>query len=347
MSREQRQMRLLQVMAGGANGGAERFFEDLVGAFARTGVDQACAIRGYPERMATLARAECQLINLPFSGPLDIFTPWKLNNFAKTWRPQVVLGWMNRACCALPKGPWVNVGRLGGYYNLKYYRRCDHLICNTPDIRKHAIREGWSADRAHYIPNFYSTTSGLAADRVALQTPQDAKVLLILARLEVAKGIDVAIRALALVPETILWIAGSGRMLGDLQALAVSCGVQDRIRFLGWRNDRASLLRSADICLIPSRQEPFGNVVLNAWAHEVPLIAAASQGPSFLIRREEDGLLVPIDDPPALAAAIQRILDNPNLANSLATHGKARVAAEFSEIEVVHLYQELFDKISL
>jgi glycosyltransferase involved in cell wall biosynthesis len=333
-------------MAGSANGGAERFFEDLAGAFARTEIDQACAIRGYPQRQQALAAAECEILDLPFAGPLDVLTPWKLRRFAKAWHPQVVLGWMNRACRVLPKGPWINVGRLGGYYNLKYYRRCDALICNTPDIREHVIREGWPADRAHYIPNFCAVDPAPAADRAALQTPQTAKVLLILARLEAVKGIDVAIRALASIPDGFLWVAGSGALETDLKALAMECGVQDRVRFLGWRNDRSSLLKSADVCLVPSRYEPFGNVVLNAWAHKVPLIAAASQGPSFLIRDGEDGLLVPTDDPSALAAAAIRLLNTPDLAASLVTEGESRVVNEFSENEVVRRYRELFQNLS-
>jgi glycosyltransferase involved in cell wall biosynthesis len=339
-------MRILQVMAGGTKGGAERFFEDLVGAMARAGLDQYCAIRGHPERATVLAETGCPVSTLPFAGPLDPLTPWKLGRLARKWRPQVILGWMNRGCCALPKGPWVNVGRLGGYYNLKYYRRCDHLICNTPDIREYVVSEGWPTDRAHYIPNFYKATSSAPVDRATLRTPQDAKVLLILARLQTVKGIDVALRALPSIPGVILWVAGSGPLEGELQALAAECGVQDRIRFLGWRDDRSSLLNSADVCLVPSRYEPFGNVVLNAWAHGVPVVAAASQGPRFLIRGGEDGLLVPVDDPSSLAEAVMQVLERRDLADSLVKQGRLRAAGEFSEVEVLHRYGELLQNLS-
>lgn len=339
-------MRILQVMAGGANGGAERFFEDLVGAMGRAGFEQSCAIRGYPRRAAVLREIGCTPLALPFAGPLDFITPWKLRRLARSWRPQVVLGWMNRACRVLPKGPWVNVGRLGGYYNLKYYRRCDHLICNTPEIREYVVREGWPTRRAHHIPNFCTVTPGANIDRSTLQTPQNAKVLLVLARLQAVKGIDVALRALPLIPDAYLWVAGNGPLERQLKSLAVECGVQDRVRFLGWRDDRSDLLQSADVCLVPSRFEPFGNVVLNAWEHEVPLVAAASQGPKYLVRNSEDGLLVPVDDPTALADAVNQILANSDLAASLVQQGKNRVAGEFSEAEIVRRYNELFLDLS-
>ena len=76
------------------------------------------------------------------------------------------------------------------------------------------------------------------------------------------------------------------------------------MRFLGWRTDRGALLRAADICVLPSRWEPFGTVMLEAWAAGTPLVAAASQGPAALIEDGGNGLLVPVDDVAALAAAV-------------------------------------------
>jgi len=179
-----------------------------------------------------------------------------------------------------------------------------------------------------------------------LQTPQNAKVLLILARLHGVKGVDVALRALPSIRDAFLWVAGNGPLENELKALAVERGVQDRVRFLGWRDDRSSLLRSADVCLVPSRYEPFGNVVLNAWAHEVPLVAAASQGPKYLLKNGDDGLLIPVDDSDALAGAVNQILGDSEFAGSLARQGKRRAARDFSEAEVVRQYCELFQELT-
>lgn len=338
-------MRVLQVMASGVHGGAEVFYEDLVQALARAGVAQSCVIRPYPQRAAILQAAGCPVRMLPFGPPFDLITPWKLARFAAAEKPDVVLGWMNRACRILPKGSWVNVGRLGGYYNLKYYRRCAHLICNTPDIAAYVVRAGFAAARVHYIPNFCPVAPGSAADRAALETPAGAKVLLILARLHEAKGIDTALGALKDIPDAILWIAGEGPRESQLKGLAADLGVKDRVRFLGWRDDRSALLRAADVCLVPSRFEPFGNVVVNAWAHDVPVVACASQGPDFLIEDGANGLKVPIDDTPALAAAVRGLLADASLAGKLVAGGRARVAAAFSEAAVVGRYREVLASV--
>lgn len=333
-------------MASGLHGGAEVFYEDLVQALARRSVDQACVIRPYPMRAALLSAAGCRVSTMVFGGPLDLVTPWKLRRLAAIENPDVILGWMNRACRILPKGPWVNVGRLGGYYNLKYYRRCAHLICNTPDIAAYVVREGRPSDQVHYIPNFCPVDAAAPIDRAALNTPPDAKVLLILARLHEAKGIDVALRALPSVPEAVLWIAGDGPLDSRLKDLATDLGVAARVRFLGWRDDRSALLRAADVCLVPSRHEPFGNVVVNAWAYNVPVVAAASQGPGFLINDGVDGLKVPVDDAAALAAAINGILRDPGLRERLVQGGQGRVVQEFSEAAVVTRYRQVLETVT-
>lgn len=338
-------MRLLQVLAGGLHGGAERFYEDLVIGLAKADVDQACAIRPFPLRAARLSAAGCRVTQLMFGGFFDVVTRARLAKLAKLESPDVILGWMNRACQILPEGPWVNVGRLGGYYGLKYYRRCHHLVCNTPDIAHYVVGEGWPANRTSYIPNFTPVEDGLPVDRAAADTPAGAKVLLILARLHKVKGVDVAIRALSSIPGAILWIAGDGLLEGSLRRLADDVGVTDRVRFLGWRDDRSALLKAADVCLVPSRYEPFGNVVVNAWAHGVPLVAAASQGPSFLVRDGEDGLKVPVDDAAALASAVNTLLHDAALAAKLRTNGFERIRREFSEEAVVRQYLELLSTV--
>jgi glycosyltransferase involved in cell wall biosynthesis len=127
-----------------------------------------------------------------------------------------------------------------------------------------------------------------------------------------------------------------------LKGMAAALGVESRVRFLGWRTDASALYRAADVCVFPSRYEPLGNVVIQAWAHGLPVVAAESQGPKALINDGADGLLTPVDDPDALAASVRRVLDEPMLRNQLALAGESRVEAEFSETAVVAAWKALF-----
>jgi glycosyltransferase involved in cell wall biosynthesis len=151
---------------------------------------------------------------------------------------------------------------------------------------------------------------------------------------------------LAQIPGAVLWIAGEGGLLTELQAQSRVQGVLDRVRFLGWRADRAALLRASDVCLVPSRREPFGNVVVNAWAHGTPLVACRSEGPGALIADGEDGLLTAVDDAPGLARAAQRILADESLARRLIAGGRRKAQETYSETAVVARYLEVFCAIT-
>ena len=153
------------------------------------------------------------------------------------------------------------------------------------------------------------------------------------------------LHALAAVPEAVLWLAGSGPLEAELGALAARLGIAPRVRFLGWRTDVAALLAAADVLVCPSRHEPLGNVVIEAWAHRRPVIATASQGPAAVIRDGENGLLVPIGDADALASAIARMIAAPDFAAGLAEAGRTAFEAKFSEAVVVPLYLGFFDSI--
>ena len=339
-------MRLLQAMAGARHGGAEAFFVRLALSLQRAGEEQRVLIRRDAERAATLRRGGIEPLELCFGGFFDLATRRHFRRAIAEFRPHVVLTWMNRATRLCPRGDFVHVARLGGYYDLKYYRRCDHLIGNTRDIVAYLLRQGWPQARAHYLPNFVAAEKAAPVARVSLDTPQDAPLALALGRLHVNKGFDVLLEALARVPRLHLWLAGEGPLRAPLERQAAALGIGARVRFLGWREDTAALLAAADFLVCPSRHEPLGNVVIEAWAAGAPVVATASDGPAALIADDETGLLVPVEDAAALASAMQRLADNEALRARLAAAGRAAYEAEFSEARVVGLYRDFFARVA-
>jgi glycosyltransferase involved in cell wall biosynthesis len=342
-------MRVLQAMAGAEHGGAEAFFVRLVLALHRAGLEQRVVIRANPARAAQLAAGGIEAIQLPFGGRLDFVTPWRLKRALRDFAPDVALTWMNRASAMMPapagEKTFVHVGRLGGYYDLKYYRRCRHLIANTQDIVDYIVAEGWPAERVHYLPNFVAEVKAEPAHRNEFFTPTDAPLLLAMGRLHPNKGFDVLIEAVARLPDIYLWIAGEGPARGELEAHAHRLFVKPRVRFLGWRDDGPALLAACDAFVCPSRHEPLGNVVIEAWAQSVPVIAAESQGPGALIRHGETGILVPVDDALALARAIQQTLADRPRARQLGLAGRAAFQRDFTEGIVVRRYLDFFRNV--
>lgn len=338
-------MRLMQVMAGGPQGGAEAFFERLAIALAAPDLEQLLAIRRDAGRAARLRAAGLQVSEHAFGGRLDLMTPWRLRRLAQRFQPDITLSWMNRGTRMAPTRPGVLVARLGGYYALKYYRHCQHLIGNTQDIVDYLVRAGWPADKAHYLPNFVTASDEPAESRAAHDTPADAPLLLALGRFHRNKGFDVLLAALAQVPDAILWLAGAGPEETKLRQQALSLGVDDRVRWLGWRQDVGPLYRACDVFVCPSRHEPLGNVVIEAWAHRAAIVAADASGPASLLTDRETGRLVPREDAAGLAEALTEALAHPAEAAGMADAGYQAFAAQFSEAVVVRQYRDFFESV--
>lgn len=341
-------MKVLQCMAGAEFGGAEAFFTRLVIALGRAGLSQRVVIRANADRAKLLRDAGIEPDELKFGGPLDVGSGRRLGRMIKQYEPDVVMSWMNRATAAVPKpgGKFVHVGRLGGYYNLKYYRNCDHLAANTEDIAGYLVKNGWAPERVHYLPNFVSAEKAAPLSRGTLSTPDGTPLILALGRLHENKAFDTLLRAVARVPDTYLWLAGEGPLRGELEKLAGQLGIEPRVRFLGWRDDTEALFASADLFVCPSRREPLGNVVIEAWAQGVPVVATDSSGPGALVRHGESGLLSPVDDVQALARSIKRLTDDPGAREDLSRGGQAAYEADFTEDIVVGKYLDFFEKVT-
>ena len=335
-------MSVAHLLGSADDGGAEKYYVDLIGALHAGRIAQGAALRGHAGRERALAALGVPTKVLPFGAALDFTTKRGVAALARELDAKVLVAWMSRAGAHTPAGPWTRIGRLGGYYGPKYFRGFDMMVANTREITDWAVAQGWAREQTVYIPNFAVAGPGEPLDRASLDTPEGAPLLLGMGRLHSDKAHDISLRALTLLPEAFLWIAGSGPLEAELKALARDLGVASRVRFLGWRDDASSLYRTADICVFPSRIEPLGNVVLQAWAHHVPVIAAASKGPAALVNTGEDGLLVPMEDPASLADAVRALLADPSLRVRIITGGQAHLDREFSTAVVVEQWRALF-----
>jgi glycosyltransferase involved in cell wall biosynthesis len=340
-------MRIAQVMAGAPQGGAELFYERLTLAFARAGQDVLPVIRREARREAVLRAAGLAPLGLRFGGPLDIFTRPAIGRALRAYKPDVAIAWMSRAAAHLPAGPWVNIGRLGGYYDLKYFRSCRYLVGNTRGIVDYLRKSGIAPERTEYLPNFVTDFAAVEpVSREAMGVPEDAKLMLALGRLHAVKGFDTLIRAVALLPDVYCVIAGEGPERAALSRLIDELGLRARIKLLGWREDTGPLLKAADIFVSSSRHEPLGNMVLEAFGAQTPVLAARAEGPVELIRHGEDGLLVPVDDAKALAAAASELLGDVHLRVRLALNARRRFTEEFSETVVTQAWLDFLRRVA-
>jgi glycosyltransferase involved in cell wall biosynthesis len=338
-------MRVVQFLIG-SYGGAEQFFVRLCVALAERRVEQLVLINDHPTLLANVREAGLRHEVLALSQLGGIVDRFRVAHLCRVFRADAVIAWMNRAARRLPpRGGHVNVGRLGGYYPVKNYGRCDHLIGNTPAIVAASIAQGWPADRIRMISNFTDPFGDAPDVSVDFGVGGDTVVLCALGRFDAWKGFDTLIEALAHVQGAVLLLAGQGEDDARLRALAERCGVSERVRFLGWLDDRGALLRRADVCVVPSRHEPLGNVVLEAWAAGCPVVAAASEGPSWLIEPGRTGMLVPPGDAVALAQALNKALKAPEDRRRWAVEGRRRWEAEFTAERICAQYVDFLMEI--
>lgn len=318
-------MKILHVMAGKDNGGAETYSTDVMLALHRSGLDQCIVVRDNAPRARELEASGLRLAKGVLRPPLHILRRRHLADLIRREEPDIVHCWMRRAVSLMPASVTAQavVGWFGDYEDVGHFARCTHLVGVTEDIVHSMRQSGIPQETATYIPTFPSVVDMAPIDRGSLDTPNDATVLLTLSRLHPVKGLDTLLHALAQVPNAFLWMAGEGPMRSGLEDLARKLGVEARVRFLGWRTDRGALLKSADICVLPSRYEPFGTVILEAWATRKPFVACASAGPKAHVRNGVNGMLAPIDDAPALAATINTVIQDAGLRARIVERGFA------------------------
>lgn len=339
-------MHILHIMAGRGQGGAETYSVDIMLSLKASGIDGLAVVAGKAPRTAELIAAGVRVETGVLSLPFRFLQRWRLKKLIEKEKPDLIHCWMRRAASLLPPDlPCPVIGWFGGYYDPKHFNRCSHFVGVTKDIIAHQIAKGVAADKAFYIPTFPDVREESPVDRATLQTSPSAPVVLALSRLHKKKGLDTLLYAAKLVPDAIFWLAGEGPLRDDLEKLSRKLGVESRVRFLGWRTDRGALLRAASVCVLPSRYEPFGTVILEAWAAGTPLVAAKSAGPAAHVEDGQNGLLVPIDDPEALGQALAQALTDEPLRRRLIATGFDTYSRSYTRKAVTEQMIGLYNRL--
>ena len=172
---------------------------------------------------------------------------------------------------------------------------------------------------------------GAAQGRAATLPAWGGRTLITVCRLMPWKGVDALIRLLPAVPETRLVIAGDGYMRAAYTTLASTCGVAERVHFLGDVPHPAvrEYLRQADAFVLNSTYEGLPHVVLEAMAAGVPVIATDAGGTGEVVEHNVTGLLIPVGDASALQGAVERLWSEPELGRQLSAEAARRLHAHF------------------
>lgn len=204
------------------------------------------------------------------------------------------------------------------------------IVATTDDLRHAIIDAGHPSQQIWVLPNTLQANDFPPVDRAGLQSPP---VIGAMGRLVEKKGFDLFLQALGQLHQQGIefraLLGGSGEEQASLLALCNGLGLAGQVEFTGWVDDRAQFFQQLDLFVIPSRHEPFGIIMLEAFAAQLPVVSTAAEGPREIGSHEDDCLLVPVDDPEALANALRRLLTDPTMALGLAKNARDKVLAEY------------------
>lgn len=232
---------------------------------------------------------------------------------------------------------------------MKYYRGANALIGNTKDICEYIKRDGWPSHKVAYLPNFVDPPpAGEILSKNELRTelgiPIETKVLFCAGRFHENKGYDLVLSALEHLPkDTHFLLVGDGvkkaALVNQIQAL----DLDGRVHIFPWADNVSRFAGAADIWLVPSRVEPLGNVVIEAWSNGIPVIASDTPGPLSLITNMKTGVLFEGSNINDLIKKILLVSNNYSLINTLVKNGKEKYQKNFSEEIVIKSWLNYYE----
>ncbi len=264
----------------------------------------------------------------------------------KEFQPALVHSWMGRASSFVPKNLNIPVlGWFGGYYKLKRYKNCQYYVGVTRDIKRYLDEETGQPDKCFTVHTIGTLEKDAPVTREEFDIPDGAPLILLLSRMHWMKGIDTFLHAMQKLDGYYALLAGNGPEDEKYQKLAKELGVDNRVRFLGWRDDSQALLGVADVCALPSRYETFGTAMAESWFSGVPLVATLADGARQYVTHEKDGLVCEIDDVDGLVEQLKRAYEDKELRKSLIDSGKETYDKLFSKEVAVKSYIDMYQKV--
>jgi glycosyltransferase involved in cell wall biosynthesis len=166
------------------------------------------------------------------------------------------------------------------------------------------------------------------------------------ASLSPRKGVDVLLRAVAPLVDTSIVIVGDGPAQPALRELARSLGLDDRVHWVGWSDTPRPYIAAFDILAVPSREEAFPLVILEAMLAGRPVVASAVGSVDEAVIDGSTGRLVPPDDPRALSDALGVLVADPELRDRMGARGRERAVERFSVEAMARSYEAMYDGLA-
>ncbi len=361
--------RVLHIIPTLDRAGAEKQLTLLAGGLSRNDFDvHVCAItRGGP-LAADLARQNVPLTIIGKQWKFDPAAYWQLRRHIGRLKPDFVHTWMFTAnaygrAAALGAGvrhivasercvdPWKMWHHLA--IDRHFAKRTARIVVNSRGVQEFYVEHGLPADKFRLIPNGIGPAAASTVSReellAELNLPPNARLMGAVGRLWPQKRIKDLIWATDLLKvirdDAHLLIIGDGPQRQILERYRRMCQLEDKVHFLGERDDVARLMPHFDLLWLASGYEGLPNVVMEAMSCGVPVVATDIWGNRELVVHDQTGYLTPVGDRASFARFAHKILENPELAARMGAAGKQRMASEFTIGAMVERHAALYREI--
>jgi len=349
-------------------GGAERALVHLVTRLDRTRWEPAVfCLSGPGALVEPLERARVPVTCFGARGKRDWKVLFRLRRELKNFRPQILqtflfhANFLGRIAAALAGVPHcvsgIRVAERRSRWPLWLDRLTNRLVdtnvCVSRAVADFSASEaGLATSKLEVIPNGVDVDAFAGAapvERSSLGLPAEARIVLSVGRLDPQKGltylIDAAVGLASRFPDVHFVFVGNGPQRRELEGRVASLKLTGRMHFLGWRPDVPGILTLATCLVLPSLWEGMPNVVLEAMAAGLPVVATRVEGVAELVVPGETGILVAARSASELTEGLSQVLSAPERARQMGAAGQERVKALFSWEKMTELYDALYRRL--
>lgn len=339
-------MRIINIMFARGSGGIEQAFVDYCEGLSARGHEVIAVIYPGAAVHQQLLKLSIPVIAIRNFSEWDFFASHALRKKFREIKPDAIIAHANRAYVLATRAnkdefPLVGVAH---NYSTKRFRHARAVIAITRDLINHMVVQGVPENHLFHIPNMVKCHELPRRDN-RNQPP----VIGAMGRLVVKKGFDIYIDALKILKDRgckfRAVLGGTGEEEAHLKKRAKEAGLEDTLNFTGWVHEKKFFYSHIDIFCLPSLHEPFGIVLLEAFAYGAPVVATDSEGPRDIITPNYDALIVKKGDAGALAEALAKLLDDERFANDMATNAFVKVKMRYSMEAVSQRIEEALEQI--
>ena len=324
---------------------------DHISALRERGVEQAVVCRLYSDILEPLRVSGIHVETFDYNKwnkwIARLMTRRKIRRMTESDTPDVILCWSEKPAtfiprnCGVPSLAW-DVGF--GKFDLKREAVCDYYLGVNSGNIENIKRQTGRPDCVFRAYAFGTLPEDTPLSREEFGIPEDKLVILMLAQMIYRKGVDILLRS-AVNVDAFLLLAGDGSELGNYRDLARKLGIESRVCFAGWRNDRSALLELADILAVPSRDDSCPAVMPEAFYKGVPLVASNTEGLGEYIEHGVNGMLSGVGDVDGLEKNLRMVIEDDVLREKLIAGGKRTYEKKFSKEVVIDNFLNICKEI--